>query len=266
MGSAEMQGALWGASARAWSELNEPHCTPLYEHVLDAVCAGPGVELFDAGCGAGLAMQIAAKRGAVVTGLDASAPLLAIARERNAAADIRQGDLETLPFADDRFDAATAFNSIQYASDPVAALRELRRVVKPGAPVAVLTWGPPERCETAVILAALGGLMPPPPPGAAPAGPFALAQPGQLEALVASAGLQPIQSGDAAMAFDFADLDTAVAAQLTSGPARRAIQHSGEAAARDALVDAYAKSRQADGRYRQANIFRFVVATKSDRG
>lgn len=56
MGSAERQGALWGAAARAWSELNEPHCTPFYETVLDAIEAGPGMALLDAGCGAGLAM------------------------------------------------------------------------------------------------------------------------------------------------------------------------------------------------------------------
>src|SRR5580693_8231110 len=99
MGSAEMQGRLWGADARAWSELNEPHCAPLYE------------ELLDAGCGAGLALQLAAKRGATVTGFDASAPLLEIARERNPGADIHQGDLEQLPFEDNRFDVVTSFNA-----------------------------------------------------------------------------------------------------------------------------------------------------------
>ena len=143
MGSAELQGKLWGPGARDWAELNEPACTPFYEAVFDAIGVRPGMTLLDAGCGGGFALQLAAKRGATVTGFDACAPLLDIARERVPAADIRQGDLESLPFAGHTFDAITAFNSVQFAADPAAALRELRRVAKPGAPVAIVTWGRP---------------------------------------------------------------------------------------------------------------------------
>ena len=258
MGSGETQGRLWGADARAWSELNEPHCAPIYEAVLDAVGVSDGTTLLDAGCGAGLAMQLAAKRGAVVTGFDASAALLEIARERNPGADVRQGDLEQLPFGDDVFDVVTSFNAVQYAADPVVALGQLRRVARPGAPVTVLVWGPAEYCETRSILGAIGALLPPPPPGAE--GPFALSDPGRLEALVEAAGLRADGVGDAPMTFRFPDLATAVRAQLTSGPARVAIEHAGEHAVRDALAAAYADNRQADGSYRQHNVFRYIVA------
>ena len=258
MGSAQVQGALWGAAAQDWSELNEPHCVVLYDAVHDAIGVGPGVALLDAGCGSGLALQLAAKRGATVTGLDASATLLDIARERVPDADIRQGDLEDLPFGDNEFDAVTAFNSVQYAADPVAALRELRRVTRPDAPIAVLTWGTPDQCETKVILAAIGGLLPPPPPGAS--GPFALSEPGALEALVTQAGLRPGPAATVAQRFQFPDLDTAVRAQMASGPARRAIDHAGEAATRAALTEAFHGSRQPDGSYRQTNRFRYVIS------
>jgi SAM-dependent methyltransferase len=259
MGSAEKQGQLWGADARAWSELNEPHCAPLYEAVFDAIGVGSGTVLLDAGCGAGLAVQLAAKRGAVVSGLDASGALLEIAQERNPDADLRQGDLEDLPFADDSFDAVTAFNSVQYATDPIAAVRQLGRVTRPGGSVGVLTWGPPEQCETSTILVAIGGLLPPPPPGAE--GPFALSAPGRLEALVESAGLRPSIGGEATMAFQFPDLEAAVRAQLTSGPARVAIEHAGLPAVRAALAEAYTSNRQADGSYRQENVFRYLIAS-----
>jgi SAM-dependent methyltransferase len=258
MGSATMQGKLWGAAARDWSELNEPHCAPLYETVFDAIGLHADMTLIDAGCGAGLALQLAAKRGATVSGFDASGPLLDIARERVPDADIRQGDLETLPYANDTFDAVTAFNSVQYAADPVAALREIRRVARPGAPIAILTWGRPQQCETAVILAAIGRLLPPPPPGAE--GPFALSEPGKLEALAQAAGLTPERADDASMTFKFPDLDTAIRAQLTSGPARMAIDAAGEQATREALSGAYTDSRQSDGTYRQHNMFRYLVA------
>lgn len=258
MGSAEVQGKLWGPGARDWSELNEPACTPFYEAVFDAIAIGPGMALLDAGCGGGFALQLAAKRGAAVTGFDACAPLLGIARERIPGADIRQGDLEVLPFAEHTFDAVTAFNSVQYAADPVTALREIRRVAKSGAPVGIVTWGAPERCQSRVILAAIGGLLPPPPPNAE--GPFALSVPGRLEELAAAAGLVPEQADEVPTPLIYPDLATAVRTQLSSGPARRAIEHAGEQATRDALAAAFADSRQPDGSYRQDNSFRYLIA------
>jgi SAM-dependent methyltransferase len=257
MGTAEVQGALWGAAARDWSELNEPHCAALYEAVFDAIGVDGSTELLDAGCGAGLALQIAAKRGATVTGFDASPALLEIAAERVPGADLRRGDLESLPYRDGAFGAVTSFNAVQYAADPVAALRELRRVAQPGSPVAVLSWGDPERCETRTILAAIGGLLPPPPPGAG--GPFALAASGKLEELLGAAGLTAAGGGEVQQRFAFPDLDEAVRAQLASGPARRAIEHAGADATAAAITGAYDGNRQPDGSYVQRNVFRYVI-------
>ena len=58
---------------------------PLYDATLDALEPLAGRALLDAGCGAGLALRLAADRGAVVSGLDASAPLLEVAREPHPA-------------------------------------------------------------------------------------------------------------------------------------------------------------------------------------
>jgi SAM-dependent methyltransferase len=177
---------------------------------------------------------------------------------RCSAADIRQGDLESLPYAGHTFDAITAFNSVQFAADPAAALRELRRVAKPGAPVAIVTWGAPERCQSRVILGAIGGLLPPPPPGAE--GPFALSVPGKLEELAQAAGLTPQRADDVPTPLIYPDLNTAVRTQLSSGPARMAIEHAGEPATREALAAAFTDSGQPDGSYRQDNVFRYLIA------
>ena len=177
MSTADAQGAFWGAAARDWAELAEPHQIPFYEAAFDGLAASGGTRLLDAGCGAGLALSLAAARGAPSPVVDASAGLLAIARERLPQADLREGDLETLPYADDSFDAVTAFNSVQYTGDPIGALRELGRVARPGARIAIVTWGAPEQCEMRTVLGAIGSLLPPPPPGAV--GPFALAAPGR---------------------------------------------------------------------------------------
>ncbi len=257
MGTAERQGALWGAAAEEWAELNEPVGAPLYEVAFDELGVTDRNRLLDAGCGSGLALQLAAKRGAAVAGLDASNGLLRVARARLPEADLRQGDLEALPWESDSFDAVTAFNAVQYAADPVAALREIRRVAVSGAPVAVASWGDPERCEARVLIAAMGGLLPPPPPGAG--GPFALAAPGSLEALVESAGLAAQRALEVATPFVYADLATAVRANLSSGPARAAIEHAGADRVRETATGALRQFVQADGSVRLDNVMRVVI-------
>lgn len=215
MGSSGLQGPLWGASAPDWSELAEPGQVPFYEAAFDALEVSPGMRLLDAGCGAGLALVLATKRGAIPTGLGAAGGLLEVARERLPDADLRQGDLEDLPFDDDTFDAITAFNSVQYATDPTNALREIKRVTKPGAQVAVVTWGTPERCDMRTVLQAIGSLLPPPPAGAG--GPFALSARGALVTLVESAGLAAERSIDVPTPYTYPDIDTAIRAQMSSG-------------------------------------------------
>src|ERR1051326_115803 len=91
-GSSRIQGALWGARARDWAELNEPAWRPIFEAVIELVGAAPGKQFLDIGCGSGGVLLMAARRGAVVTGLDASANLVAIARERLPDAQIEIGE------------------------------------------------------------------------------------------------------------------------------------------------------------------------------
>jgi SAM-dependent methyltransferase len=258
MGTAQVQGPLWGAAADDWAELAEPAQIPFFEAALDALEVEGGTRLFDAGCGAGLALVLAQERGAVVTGLDASAGLLAVARERLPAADLREGDLEALPYADDSFDAVTAFNAVQYTSDPTGALREIKRVAAPGAPVAVTTWGTADQCEMRAVLGAIGKLLPPPPPGAG--GPFALAAEGALERLIEDAGLTPERAIDVPAPYAHGDVDTAVRAHLASGPARRAIETAGLEATRDALTQVCEAARRDDGSVCFDNVFKVVIA------
>src|SRR2546427_9346029 len=82
MGTAPIQGALWGARARDWADLNEPAWRPVFEAAMDQAGVRAGTKLLDIGCGSGGALMVARDRGAEPTGLDAAANLVAIARER----------------------------------------------------------------------------------------------------------------------------------------------------------------------------------------
>jgi SAM-dependent methyltransferase len=206
-----------------------------------------------------MAAQIAAARGAKVTGFDASEALLAIARERTPNAEFHQGELEKLPFADGAFDVVTGFNSFQFAANPVAALSEARRVTRKGGTVVVFTWGKPEGMPAATLVAAMKPLMPPPPPGVTPPGPFALSDETALRKLAQDAGLTPGEVFDVEMTWEYGDLATAVRAVNSSGVAARAMAHSGEEAVTKAHEAALLPFRGSDGRIRVGARFRGLM-------
>jgi SAM-dependent methyltransferase len=257
-GSAPVQGRLWGARARDWAEVQEATVLPLFEAIADRLAVGAGTRVLDVGCGAGLFLRGAADRGAEVAGLDAAAALLAIARRRLPGADLREGEMERLPWADASFDVACGINAFQYATRPVAAVAEAARVVRPGGLVALATWGRAEDCQAAAYLGAVGRLLPPPPPGAP--GPFALSEPGALGSLARAAGLQPTEEADVEVTWEYPDEPTLLRGLLSAGPAVRAIAEAGEARVRDAVLAAVAPCRTPGGAYRLHNVFRCTIA------
>jgi SAM-dependent methyltransferase len=257
-GSALMQGDLWSVRARDYAELQEGQCRPLYESVLGRPELAKACSSLDVGCGPGLAAQIFAAKIVDVAGIDASPAFIEIARERLPGRDFRVAEMESLPHADSSFDAVTGFNAFQYAASPVNALREARRVARPGGTIVIATWGPPEHCEAAGHLKALGALMPPPPPGAP--GPFALSDEARLKALASDAGLTPLAVVDVDCPWSYPSLESALRGMLSAGPAERAIRNSSLERAREAVVSAIAPYRNPSGEYRLNNRFRYLMA------
>jgi len=256
--SGEANGQIWGARASDWARIQERQCAAGYHAVLEKARVGSATRLLDAGCGAGMALQRAADLGAEVAGIDASAGLLEVARDRLPGARLEHGDLEVLPFEDDSFDVVTGFNSFQFAADPVAALREARRVTKPGGTVCVMTWGAPGSMEVTAIVAALKPLLPPMPANAS--GPFALSEPGKLEELAERAGLAPRAVFDVDSPWTYPDLATALRGLGSSGVAFKAAETSGQAALDAAHEAALAPFVQPDGGYRIGATFRVLMA------
>ena len=99
----------------------------------------PGDNVLDAACGTGDLSLAGLRAGAAsVTGLDFSPRMLERARRKSPAVTWVEGDVLALPFSDGSFDAATIGFGIRNVADLELALRELRRVLRPGGRVAIL--------------------------------------------------------------------------------------------------------------------------------
>jgi SAM-dependent methyltransferase len=105
-----------------------------------------GTRLLDVGCGAGQLALIAARSGAQVTGCDISTNWLEKARARAAEEGLQitfdEGDAESLPYEDARFDAVVSLIAAMFAPRPELVAAELKRVCRPGGMIAMGNWTP----------------------------------------------------------------------------------------------------------------------------
>jgi ubiquinone/menaquinone biosynthesis C-methylase UbiE len=113
--------------------------------VADLLDVRPNDNVLEVGFGPGVIIQRLSKLASAgrVAGIDPSQEMVMQTRARNATAiqnglvDLRRGSVDSLPFDDNSFDKALAINSMQVWPDPSAGLREMRRVMKSGARVAL---------------------------------------------------------------------------------------------------------------------------------
>ncbi len=120
------------------------HATVGYADVLlDAARIEAGVRVLDLACGTGVVSAAAAGRWAQPVGLDFAAAMLEIASAAHPGIRFEKGDAEALPFADASFDAAVSNFGVHHFPDPVRALTEARRVLRPGGRIAFTSWAAP---------------------------------------------------------------------------------------------------------------------------
>jgi SAM-dependent methyltransferase len=196
----------WGAQYRLiasekWKAKSAAMGQPVTDALVEYAHPVPGMKVLDLASGTGEpAISLAARVGADghVTALDLSADLLEIAAQRARDRGFtnfttQQADAQSLPFPDASFDLATSRFGVMFFPDPVLALRDLRRVLRPGARGCFLVWGPFDqpywKSMMGIVHRHVGGpLLPPGGPD-----PFKFSAPGSLSEVLRNAGFAAIE-------------------------------------------------------------------------
>lgn len=214
----------WGRRAVEFATLLEPANCREYVAVHHHLGIVDGTRLLDVACGSGLALELAGICGATCSGIDASARLVTVARERCPDADVRVGDMEALPWDDESFDIVTSFRGI-WGTTPVA-VEEAHRVLVSGGRLAMTCWGNVGKSPGAWSIAPL--LWATEEKVRHQADMVTLGRPGIGEAFLADRGFDVAERFEIPFAFEFADPETYARAVASSGPAYEAIQSVGE--------------------------------------
>jgi SAM-dependent methyltransferase len=132
----------FNVSADSYLRFMGRYSEPLAAQFADLAGVRDGQRLLDVGCGPGaLTAELVSQAGPeAVSAVEPSGSFAAAARERLPGVDIRQAGAERLPFGDAAFDAALAQLVVHFMADPVAGLREMGRVTRPGGVVAACVW------------------------------------------------------------------------------------------------------------------------------
>jgi SAM-dependent methyltransferase len=144
----------WDQAAAAYEPLWRAQLAAAQRKLLDCAALAPGEHVLDVACGTGLvtlaAAQAVGAQGSVL-GVDLSGRMVDEAASRAVARGLAQAsfarmDGESLALPDASFDVALCALGLMYMPDPAQALREMRRVLRPGGRVALAVWGERAAC------------------------------------------------------------------------------------------------------------------------
>lgn len=261
----------WDLAAPLYESLWRGQLSPAHAGLLQMAPPLAGQAVLDVACGTGLVTLAAAlavgSQGRVV-GTDISDLMVDAARRRAGDAGLdhvrfERMDAESLALPDAHFDLAYCALGLMYMPDPLAAMRELHRVLRPGGRVAAAVWGQRTRCGWSGVFPIVDAEV------SSDVCPlfFQLGNEGALAQLCAEAGFVDACEVRIQVSLDYADADAACDAALVGGPVAMAWSRFDEATrcrVRRRYLDDIACFRQDDG-YRIPGEFVLMVADKPAR-
>ena len=272
-----------GETGQNWvshDALMEAMLQPLGEAVMDSLSLKPGEHVLDIGCGCGhTSLSLADRVGAEgsVTGIDISAPMLAVASqlaaEHNAghkSVQFLEADAQTHRFTPEVYDAAFSRFGVMFFEDPVAAFTNIRASLRPSGRLAFCCWQPRavNPFMTVPAMAALE-LLPAPPeiPPRTP-GPFAFEEADYVAEILTEAGFEHVAVTPLRQPLTFGrgmSLEDIVERLVEIGPIAQMVREAPEdlqQPVRDKVVDAVAPFYQAGSGMTLEGQFWLVTAKR----
>lgn len=253
----QMAGAAWGHSAADWACFYEQYSLDVMVALFLRLGVGPGVDLLDVACGSGLLVHTATGCGCHVSGIDASEPLVEIARDRTPDADLRLGSMFDLPWDDASFDVVLSMNGIW--GDCEDALAEMHRVVRPEGKVAIAFWGRDAPLDMRPLYLSMLPYLPQHEVDGLRSN-NNIAKDGAAEAMLEAAGFTVLERGGRVSTVEWPDPVTAWRAIASSGPIVEALRHPDQDGLRRDVLAAIEHTRDRNGIYRYRNDHQFVIA------
>jgi len=219
-------------AARDYEPLWQAQLAEAQAALLASASLAPGERVLDVACGTGLVAIDAARAvgpDGQVLGIDLSGQMVDAAgqraRERRLSnVSFARMDAEALDLPDASFDAALCALGLMYMPDPAQALREMRRVLRPGGRLGLAVWGERSRCGWSAVFQIVDAEV------ASEVCPlfFRLGQQGALERLCADAKFEAIEHRRIATMLAYADADEACNAAFVGGPVALAWSRFGD--------------------------------------
>ena len=191
----------WDAERETVAAVN----APVTDALVAAIGPAPSDLVLDLAAGTGDVAEAVAAVGARVIATDLSPVMVEAARRRGlAGVEHRVMDMQAIDLPDASVDAVVCRFGFMLVPEPALALRETRRVLKPGRPLAFATWAPAKRNPWATAYGPVlieRGLQEPPRPGEP--GQFALAEPEVIDELVRAAGFERVDVEEVPVEYRF---------------------------------------------------------------
>ena len=276
-GFRQAQHRNWDSAAvgwKAWSEFNDRADRHVSERLVELAGVGPGSRVLDVAAGYGEPALTAARRAGPegrVVATDISAQMLTFGRERAAAAGLAnveflESDASSLDFPPGSFDAAVSRWGIIFEPDAEAAAARIRGFLKPGARIAIASWGEPDQVPFLSIpmRTTMERLSVPAPPAGTP-GPLSRPTPAAIGGLLEGGGFSDIAVEQDRVTFEFDSAEHFTAyVRAIAAPIRAMIeQRAGDAQeeAWNAITQAAASAAGGSGPLSLSNVVLLASAS-----